>query len=97
MTIDERLDRIEHITAGVDEQRRREHEEDRQLWRDTQRQINELTVRVNELVANDARLGQRIEQIAGELSAHIEAVDARLGARIETLVSAIGKWIASQG
>ncbi|HUI82557.1 MAG TPA: hypothetical protein VLY24_31760 [Bryobacteraceae bacterium] len=41
MTIDERLDRLEHITAGMFEQWQKEREEDRQLWRDTQRQIEE--------------------------------------------------------
>jgi hypothetical protein len=49
MTIEERLDRIEHITAGLAEERRRDREEYRQLWRETQRQINELAGRVNEL------------------------------------------------
>jgi len=64
MTIEERLERIEHITAGLAEERRKDREEHRQLWRDTQRQLNELTVRVvqlgDELREADRRLEQRI-------------------------------------
>jgi uncharacterized protein YlxW (UPF0749 family) len=81
MTIDERLARIEHVTAGSDEQRRKDRETDRALWRDTQRQLNDLTIKV-------ADLGDRI--------AALEETDRRLGARIETMISAMGQFIASQ-
>jgi uncharacterized protein YlxW (UPF0749 family) len=96
MTIDERLARIEHVTAGSDEQRRKDRETDRALWRDTQRQLNDLTIKV-------ADLGDRIAAIAEEsraadqrLGARIEETDRRLGARIETMISAMGQFIASQ-
>ncbi len=69
MTIDERLARIEHVTAGLDEQWRRE--ENRTLWRDTQRQIDALGRKIadtNDLVARlaeeshagDRRLAEKI-------------------------------------
>jgi hypothetical protein len=96
MTIEERLDRIEH-SAGADEQRRKDREIDRALWRDTQRQLNELTLRVAEV--NDG-LSARIAELAEEsraadrrLAARIEETDKRLGERIETMISAMGGYI----
>ncbi|MBV8732698.1 MAG: hypothetical protein JO336_23045 [Acidobacteriia bacterium] len=89
MTIDERLDRIEHVTAGMAEQWHREREENRQLWRDTQRRIEEV----------DQRLGKRIEEVnrnVEEVSRNVDEVNRNLGKRIEALVSAMGEFIASQ-
>ena len=96
MTTEERFERIEHVTAGLAEERRKDREEFRALWRDTQRQLNELTGKL-------ADLGDRIAEIAEEshaadnrLAARIEETDKRLGHRIETMVSAMGEFIASQ-
>jgi hypothetical protein len=47
MTIDERIARLKHYTAGLDEQSRKEREESRQLWRKTQRQLNEFIEQTN--------------------------------------------------
>jgi len=100
MTIDERFERIEHVTAGLAEEGRKEREESRQLWRDTQRQIGELAVQVAALAQEsreaDRRLGERIEAVDKRLGERIEAVDQRLGERIESLVSAMGEFIARQ-
>ena len=51
MTAEERIDRIEHVTAALVEERRKDREEYRQLWRDTQRQIQET----NAAIANSQR------------------------------------------
>ena len=93
MTIDERLDRLEHITAGVFEHWQKEREEDRALWRNTQKQIEET----------DRRLGNRIDQFAAaSRAAAAESREAdkklgeridKLGERIDGLVSAIGEWM----
>ena len=61
MTIEERLARIEHVSAGSDEQRRKDRETDRALWRDTQRQLNDLTGKL-------ADLTDRVAQIAGSIA-----------------------------
>jgi len=55
MTIEERFERIEHVAAGLAEERRKDREEFRALWRDTQRQLNDLTIKV-------ADLGDRVAQ-----------------------------------
>ncbi len=108
MTIDERFERIEHVTAGLAEERRKDREENRQLWRDTQRQINELGMRIIQL---GDELGQRIEQLAEESRAadrrlgeridrfaqESRAEDKRLGERIDSLVSAIGNLVTTMG
>jgi len=104
MTTEERLDRIEHVTAAIAEERRTDREENRQLWRDTQRQLNELSSRVvqmgDELREADRRLERRIEQIAEESRAahkRFEEADQHLHARIASLVSAIGQLTARMG
>ena len=101
MTIEERLDRIGLFTAGEAEQRRRERDEDRALWRDAQRQLNSLTLQIVEV---DQRLGDRIEQLAEEIRKYAEearkyaadsrAADAALGERVSALVSSIGEFIS---
>lgn len=101
MTIEERFERIEHLTAGMAEERRKDREEYKSLWRDTQRQLNELSVRLVQYAEEsrdaDRRLEQRIEQFAAEARAadqQLREADARLGERIDALVSANGKLIA---
>lgn len=100
MTTEERFERIEHITAGLAEERRKDREDNRELWRDTQRQIQETNGAVAKLAqqvdryvleSNTAigRLEQRIERLAEES----RAADDRLGGRIDSLVSAIGKLL----
>jgi hypothetical protein len=97
MTPEERFERIEHINAGIAEDRRKDREEYKALWRDTQRQLNEVAVRLVQLSEVDSRLEARIEQMAEESRAAAEesrAADKRLGERIETLVSRFGEFIA---
>ena len=96
MTSEERLDRIEHLTAGIAEERRKDREEYNGLWRDTQRQLNEVSARLVQLSevdeearAADKRLEARIAQLADES----RAANKLLEARIETLVSAFGELI----
>jgi DNA anti-recombination protein RmuC len=104
MTVEERFERIEHLTAGLAEERSKDREEYKTLWRDTERQIRELAIHIDEV---DARLGNRIEQLGNQLGNRIEqfaaesraaaeesrAADARLGERIDALVSAIGQLL----
>jgi hypothetical protein len=96
MTPEERFERIEHITAGIAEERRKDRDEYKGLWRDTQRQLNEVSARLVQLSevdeearAADKRLEARIAQLADES----RAANKLLEARIETLVSAFGELI----
>jgi len=96
MTTEERLDRIEHLTAGIAEERRKDRDEYKALWRDTQRQLNEVSIRLVQLSEADSSLEARIEQIAEETRKAAEEsreADKRLGARIDALVSGIGKFM----
>jgi phage host-nuclease inhibitor protein Gam len=95
VTTEERLDRIEHVTAGFAEQFRKDREENRQLWRATQRQIGELA---DEMREADWRLGDRIELLAEESCAADKRLGERidqLAGRVDSLVSAIGSLINS--
>jgi ABC-type transporter Mla subunit MlaD len=97
MTIEERLARIEHVSAGSDEQRRKDRETDRALWRDTQRQLNELTVNVNRntlAIADTNELLHKLAERLDQFAADTHAADEQLGQRIASLVSGIGEFIA---
>jgi hypothetical protein len=97
MTSEERLDRIEHLIAGIAEERRKDREEYKGLWRDTQRQLSEVSIRLVQLSEADSRLEARIEQLAEEArlaSAESRAADKRLEQRIADLVSGFGEFIA---
>jgi hypothetical protein len=90
VTTEERFERIEHLTAGIAEERRKDREESKALWRDTQRQLNEVSSRLVQLSeadeearAADKRLETRIEQLAEEGRATDKRIDA--------IVSAIGE------
>jgi hypothetical protein len=89
MTTEERFERIEHLTAGMAEERRKDREEYKALWRETDRRLNEFAAGMVELrrhvglLAVDTRL--RIVEL-------VEAGE-RTDARIAALVSAIGEHV----
>jgi hypothetical protein len=92
MTTEERFERIEHVTVAIAEERRKDRDEYKALWRDTQRQLNELTGNVNRNSLAIADTNELIHKLAEGLDQHAaesRAADARLGIRIEALVSAI--------
>ena len=93
MEASERFDRIEHVIAGMAEERRKDREEYRQLWRDTQKNIYELTLKIAEtndaIVEADAKLSAQIQNLANES----READRKLGERISSLVSAMGEFI----
>ena len=96
MTTEERLERIEHITAGIAEERRKDRDEYKGLWRDTQRQLNEVSARLVQLSeadeearAADKRLEARIAQLAEES----RSANKLLEERIASLVSGFGEFI----
>jgi hypothetical protein len=100
MTTEERFERIEHLTAGIAEERRKDREEYKTLWRDTQRQLNEASVRLVQLSEADSRLEARIEQLAEEsrtaitrLAEESRAANKLLEERIASLVSGFGEFI----
>jgi hypothetical protein len=97
MTSEERLDRIEHLTAGWIEQSKKEHQENRDLWRQTQTQIAEtdrhlrvLADQFNEQMAQHrAEWREEMRVMREDMTARDRATDARIG----ELVSAIGAFI----
>jgi len=99
MTTEERLNRIEHLTAGLAEGRHKDREEYTALWRDTQRQLNEVSTRLVQLSEVDSRLEARIEQLTDAqqtMAQESRAADQRLEERIASLVSAIGEFLAGK-
>lgn len=104
MTAEERFERIEHATARLVEQAKIDREENRILWRETNRQLQELGAKVDALASKtdslaDVTAANAAASFAADerLGARIDEVDRRLGERIGTLVSAIGQFIAAQG
>jgi len=56
MTNGERFERIEQVTAALAEERRKDREEYKQLWRESREQISELGASIAETNANIARM-----------------------------------------
>lgn len=56
MTTEERLQRIEHVTASLADQAMRDREENRQLWHDTQGQIDQIARHVGDLSGRTVEL-----------------------------------------
>lgn len=104
MTTEERFPRIEHVTAGLAEERRKDREEFRELWRGTQRRLDQLAERLDGLAANtdrfaaeaaarDRRFEERMDRMVAEMAALDRASrvrDDRFGERIGALASATG-------
>jgi len=96
MTVDERFERIEHVPAALAEERRKDREEYRQLWRDNQRQIDDLGRKIADTNAAITRLAVETEEKINRLAEESREQDRRLGERIDALVSAIGVFLAKQ-
>ena len=100
MTPEERFERIEHITAGIAEERRRDRGEYKVLWRDTQRAIDDLGHHVEALaVETRVRFEQVADQIAalraesGETDRRLRELGEATDARIAAVVSVIGQHV----
>ena len=107
MTTEERLNRIEHLTAGLAEERRKDREEYKTLWRDTQRQIDSLARHVDEFAAENragmaelrTELRQRVAELPeqdkrlGQRIAELAEQGKRTDQRISDLVSAFGEMM----
>lgn len=96
MTVEERLDRIEHVTAGLAEQAKTDREENRELWRQTQGQIRELAGSLDRLAGIVGNLTDTVERLTEQVAANDQASrerDTKLDQRIEALVSAVGELI----
>jgi hypothetical protein len=74
MTTEERLQRIEHLTVGLAEERRKDREEYKSFWRDTQRHLPDTQRQLDQL-ARETRLGLR--SLAEESAARHAAAAAR--------------------
>lgn len=97
MNAEERLDRVEHYTAALVEERRRDREEYKSLWRDTQRQWNELSGRIDQLAKESREADKRLEARIDQLAKESREADKRLEGRIDRLVSAIGELAVKLG
>lgn len=96
MTTEERFERIEHLTVGIAEERRRDRDEHKTLWRDTQQQIDRATEATANLARQVDRLAIETRSRIAELAEQTRAADEQLGDRIGSLVSAIGQFIATR-
>jgi hypothetical protein len=106
MTIEDRVNRLEHFTAGLDDQARRDREESRQLWRETQQEILTVSRRLVELADQFLRFQTAAEERdrkaeerdrkADERYRQLEEQDRRTDERIQALVSAVGELIRNR-
>lgn len=67
MTIEERFELIERLTAGMAEERRKDREEYKELWRDTQRKLDELSTKCSNSVRSPVRPIGASDSVSGNL------------------------------
>jgi len=98
MTPEERFAQIEHFTAAIAEQRRKDREEYKTLWRDQQRQIETINRQIESIHREVQQLAVETRLRIEEVGDQIEATDRRLrelgeatDRRIAALTSAIGE------
>ena len=91
MTPEQRLEKIEHLLAGWVEQSKAEHAENRLLWRETGRQIQEFAREGREqMAAIRAEFAERDRAWHAEIAGRDRAMDER----IQKLISAMGVFIS---
>lgn len=96
MTIDERFQRIEHVTAGLAEAHNKERDDARALWRNTQRQIDDLTYKLGETRDHIDAVATHLDNFIAECAARDRVTDQRFretDARIDKLISAMGEFL----
>jgi septal ring factor EnvC (AmiA/AmiB activator) len=92
MTTEDRIDRIEHVTAALAEDRRKDREE----YRDTQRQLNDLTLKMADTQDAIARTNDAIARTNDAIQRETDrakVAEQELRDRIASLVSAIGQLL----
>src|SRR5690348_7812610 len=95
------LERFAQLVVTSDEERAKDREECKALWRATQRRIDALTDSLRDLgwviAGNDVLIRRCIQRFAVESRAAVQRLAVqRLGARIDALVSAMGEQIRQQ-
>ena len=96
MTTEERFERMEHVTAALVEERRKDREEYRRLWRDTQQLIAETNAAIVRLGEQSMAADRRLEDKLDRLAEEAREQDRKLGERIDAVVSAIGVFLGKQ-
>ncbi|HEY1896710.1 MAG TPA: hypothetical protein VGG62_10580 [Terracidiphilus sp.] len=99
MSIDERMEQLEHVTAAHIEQARKDYEENRRLWREQQTEIRAIWHRMEERDKHyQAIWDERDRKYKAEQSeSRYEQAsrDAVIDKRIGNLVTAIGELCRS--
>jgi len=98
MTIDERIDRLEHVVAGHIDQAKKDYEENRRFLRESRedwdRQRKESRQDwERQLAESKAEWDRGMAEMRAEMAARDKVTDKRIG----DLVSAIGEFIQSVG
>jgi hypothetical protein len=101
VTPEEPFPRIERVTASLAEERRKDREEDRQLWRNTQRQIQETNAAIVNTQRHLDAFTLKTEEAIARTNAAIrnesersKAAEDELRDRIASLVSAMGEFLS---
>ncbi|HLH15614.1 MAG TPA: hypothetical protein VKX45_00265 [Bryobacteraceae bacterium] len=88
-----RLERIEHVTAALAEERRKDRDEYKTLWRETQRHIDELAIETRIAIGHlTKQLQQYQEQTEHRFQQYADAGKAS-EERIARLTGSIGEPI----
>jgi hypothetical protein len=87
MTIDERIERLEHVVAGHIDQAKKDYEENRRFVRESREDWQ------RQLAESKAQWDKGMAEMRAEMAARDKVTDKR----IADLVSAIGEFIHAAG
>lgn len=94
MTVEERLNKIEHLSAGWLEERKRDHEEYIRRWRDVQENADATWKALDRHAVEWRAESAALHATMVARDQREEARGKELDGRIEKLVSAIGELIS---
>src|SRR5882724_2232493 len=86
MTIDERIERLEFVTAAHIEQAKKDYEENRRIWREHQTEVGAIWQAMERRSEETDRLFRQLRTEEAERGRQVDE-------RIEGLVSAMGEFI----
>src|SRR5215467_12952530 len=93
VTIDDRIERLDHITAGWIEQSRKDYEENRRLWRESKAETNALWKATDRRFEETDRRFKETDQRFKETERLLREFGQRVDERIDKLVLAIGELV----
>jgi hypothetical protein len=94
MCIDERIERVEHITAAHIEPAKKDYDENRRLWREQQTDIAAIWKRIED---RDREWDRRMAESRRQFDAGMQAMREEMASRDQVMDKRIGDLVGAIG